>query len=86
MEKWAQRVQNIAGQTTTTFVVTNTHFQGKAVVNALQLMDMVSGEPVSVPPKLLNRYPELHSIARDTPAQRSLFLVPAREHTHKLAS
>ena len=86
LEKWAQRVQNIARQTKTTYVVTNNHFQGKAVVNALQLMDMVSGERVSVPPKLLDRYPELHSIARNAPAQRSLFLVPPTERTHKLAS
>ena len=49
-------------------------------------MEMVSDEAVSVPPKLLDRYPELLSIARNAPAQRSLFLVPPAEHTHKLAS
>ena len=86
LEKWAQRIRNIAAQTTTTFVVTNNHFQGKAVVNALQLMDMVSHERVSVPPKLLERYPELHSIAGNAPAQRSLFLAPPADHAHKLAS
>ena len=86
LEKWSQRIRNIADQTTTTFVVTNNHFQGKAVVNALQLMEKVSDEPVSVPPKLLDHYPELLSIARNAHAQRSLFLVPPAEHTHKLAS
>ena len=86
LEKWSQRIRNVAEQTTTTFVVTNNHFQGKAVVNALQLMDMVSSERVSVPPKLLDRYPELLSIARNAPAQRSLFLVPPTEHRQQLAS
>ena len=63
LEKWARRIRNVAAQTTTTFVVTNNHFQGKAIVNALQLMDMVSDEPVSVPPKLL----ELHEQAAEAP-------------------
>jgi len=86
LNKWSQRIRRVADQTTTTFVVTNNHFQGKAIVNALQLMDMVSGDRVSVPPKLLDRYPELQSIARNAPAQRSLFLVPPTEHPQQLAS
>ena len=52
-------------------------FRGQAVVNALQLTEMISGEPVDVPSPLLDHYPELLPIAKNTPAQRSLFVMPA---------
>lgn len=43
-------------------VVANNHYQGKEVVNALQVKAMISGTRVPVPPLLAERYPELKSI------------------------
>lgn len=76
LEKWKDRIEQVAGQTQTTYVITNNHFQGKAVANGLQLVELLSGEPVDVPSQLLDHYPELQSIARNAPSQRSLFLTP----------
>ena len=76
LKKWKERVDQIASQTRTTYLVTNNHFQGKAAVNALQLMEMISGDRVEVPDQLLRHYPELHESARPRPAQKSLFLMP----------
>lgn len=63
LEPWAERIKNIAHQTRATYVITNNHFQGKAVANAFQLVSLVTGRPVSVPETLLAHYPELERIA-----------------------
>jgi uncharacterized protein YecE (DUF72 family) len=44
-------------------VVTNNHFRGKEVANALELKSMVLGTNVRVPPDLLLAYPRLERIA-----------------------
>ncbi len=38
LEPWAARIQHLARGGDSTFVIANNHFQGKAVVNALQLI------------------------------------------------
>jgi uncharacterized protein YecE (DUF72 family) len=70
---WADRIQQVASQARTTYVITNNHFEGKAVVNGLQLINLLLGEPVQVPPDLFGAYPELAKIAGNAPAQGSLF-------------
>ena len=62
LEPWAQRIRNIAERTDVTYVITNNHFQGKAIANALQLISLLSHQPVRVPETLLARYPELEKI------------------------
>ena len=78
LEKWKDRIERIASQTRTTYVVTNNHFRGQAVATALQLTEMISREPVDVPSQLLDHYPELSPIAKNAPVQGSLFVMPAR--------
>lgn len=73
LEKWKARIDQIAKQAETTYVITNNHFEGKAVVNALQLLALETGERVEAPPTLLEHYPELNQAARNLPEQRSLF-------------
>jgi uncharacterized protein YecE (DUF72 family) len=73
LKQWQPRIRAVAEQAQTTYVVTNNHFQGKAVVNALQVLAGVTEEAVDAPPTLLDRYPELYPIARNLPAQRTLF-------------
>lgn len=66
LEGWKTRVETIAQKAGTTFVIANNHFEGKAVVNALQLKHMLGGGPVKAPPTLVERYVELVPIlARD---------------------
>jgi uncharacterized protein YecE (DUF72 family) len=62
LEPWAERIRNIAERTDVTYVITNNHFQGKAVANALQLISLLSRQPVRVPETLLARYPELEKL------------------------
>lgn len=71
---WKQRIENVAERALTTYVIANNHFESKASVNALELMAMVSGKRVKAPPTLLQKYPELRSIAdADEEFGRDLF-------------
>jgi uncharacterized protein YecE (DUF72 family) len=68
LEPWAQRIEHVAENAGQTFVITNNHFQAKGIVNALQLMNLLSGQKVKVPEPLRSHYPQLESIA-DAPAK-----------------
>jgi uncharacterized protein YecE (DUF72 family) len=70
---WTARIRRVAEQTRNVFVVTNNHYLGKAVVNALQLISLLRGSKVNVPEPLRQHYPELEAIASTPPAAPTLF-------------
>ena len=70
---WAGRIRKVAENARNTFVVTNNHYQGKAVVNALQLISILKRSKVKVPEPLRAHYPELDAIADKPPAEPTLF-------------
>jgi uncharacterized protein YecE (DUF72 family) len=81
---WVSRVRKVIEHARDTFVVTNNHFQGKSVVNALQLISILKGAKVKVPEPLRHRYPELDSIADSPSSEPTLFpLVESRTGTKK---
>jgi uncharacterized protein YecE (DUF72 family) len=73
LEPWAKRIEHVAKTGDSTFVITNNHFEGKGVVNALQLIHLLTREKVKVPELLRQRYPELDRIASEPPAEPLLF-------------
>jgi len=74
LTSWRERIMNIARRAGKTFVVTNNHFLGQAVVNGLELMQMVSGKKVVVPDALAARHPRLEKIREYPPgSQPGLF-------------
>jgi uncharacterized protein YecE (DUF72 family) len=70
---WAKRVAKVAERSREVFVITNNHYQGKGVVNALQLISILKRSKVKVPEPLRAQYPELEAIADSPPAEPSLF-------------
>jgi uncharacterized protein YecE (DUF72 family) len=76
LRPWAERIRHVAEQTRTTFVVANNHFEAKGVVNALQLIHMLTGEPVRVPEELRHQYPQLEAIANAPAKEPTLFPLP----------
>ncbi|MGB7285127.1 MAG: DUF72 domain-containing protein [Candidatus Acidiferrum sp.] len=76
---WAKRVGKVAERSREVFVVTNNHYQGKGVVNALQLISILKGSKVKVPEPLREKFPELESIADAPPAEPSLFPLKRRD-------
>ena len=70
---WASRIRKVAEKARDVFVVTNNHYQGKAVVNALQLISILKRSKVKVPEPLREHYPELEEIAANPPESPTLF-------------
>jgi uncharacterized protein YecE (DUF72 family) len=68
LEPWAGRINNVARDASDVYVITNNHYQGKAVVNALELIAMLKGAKLKVPEPLRAKYPQLERIA-DGPAE-----------------
>jgi len=70
---WASRIGKVAEKARDVFVITNNHYQGKAVVNALQLISILKRSKVKVPEPLREHYPELEEIAANPPESPTLF-------------
>jgi uncharacterized protein YecE (DUF72 family) len=70
---WAKRVAKVAERSRDVYVITNNHYQGKGVVNALQLISILKGSKVKVPEPLRVQFPELEAIADTPPAEPRLF-------------
>jgi uncharacterized protein YecE (DUF72 family) len=70
---WAARIQKVSKQAGTVFVITNNHYQGKGVVNALQLVNILTKSKVNVPEPLRQHFPQLDSIAAARAAEPTLF-------------
>ena len=73
LDPWAARVRHVADSDDPTFVIANNHFEGKAIVTALQLIHLLTHEKVKVPEPLRRHYPELDRIASEPPAEPLLF-------------
>ena len=62
----ADGVRRLASESAELFVVQNNHFRGKALVNALQLKQMIEGRRPAAPAELVRAYPELEeTVTRD---------------------
>jgi len=64
VEQLVQRVRRLAGERDETYVVTNNHFSGKAVANAIEILAGLEDEPPLAPPPLLDAFPRLRGVAR----------------------
>jgi uncharacterized protein YecE (DUF72 family) len=73
LRPWANRVQTLRAAAKRTYVITNNHYLGKGVVNALQLLSILKAVKVHVPETLRQPYPELNEIAAEPPAAPTLF-------------
>lgn len=73
LQPWANRILHIEEHTQSTFVVTNNHYQGKAIVNALQLIHLLTKSKVKVPEPLRAHYPQLNAIASEPEKEPTLF-------------
>jgi uncharacterized protein YecE (DUF72 family) len=70
---WNERIRTIVEKTRKTFVITNNHYLGKGVVNALQIIAALKSIKVPVPEPLRKHYPVLETIASEPAVNPSLF-------------
>jgi uncharacterized protein YecE (DUF72 family) len=73
LKPWAERIEKVAERARDVFVVTNNHYLGKGVVNALQLISLIGKTKVDVPEPLRQQYPELEAIASGPAEAPTLF-------------
>ncbi len=70
LDPWADRIRAVQQAAQETYVITNNHYLGKAVTNALELTSILEGRSVHPPPQLLAAYPELQNfMAGDTDSE-----------------
>lgn len=78
LDPWIARIKEVAKQTKEAYVITNNHFLGKAVVNALEIMSTLEERKVKAPLPLFDKYPRLSESAvpesaSDQPDEPMLF-------------
>lgn len=72
LEPWLVRIKEVAKQTRETYVVTNNHFRGQAIVNAIEIKAAVKEERVSAPEPLFKVYERLSESAVPDKAEEKL--------------
>lgn len=70
LEPLAQRAMRLDAQADATYTVTNNHFAGSAVADAVVLLDLVGSPPSSLPARWIETFPELGAIAAAHGQQR----------------
>lgn len=76
LEPWIVRIKEIARKTQESYVITNNHFRGQAVVNALEIKATLEEHKVPAPRPLFETYQALRDSAYPelrVPGPRSLF-------------
>jgi len=62
LKDWVQRIKDLGRRSAKVFVITNNHYRGQAVANALQIRNLLTGEKLEIPQLLLKRFPVLQDI------------------------
>jgi len=63
LDPWLTRIKQVAKQTRETYVITNNHFRGQAVVNAVEIKAALTEERVPAPDPLFQHYERLEESA-----------------------
>jgi len=61
---WIKMIKDLGKDSDRIYVITNNHYRGQALANALQIKNMVSGEKLEIPGGLLRQYPVLEEIVK----------------------
>ncbi|MBD3413440.1 MAG: DUF72 domain-containing protein [Candidatus Aminicenantes bacterium] len=65
LQDWIHRIQELGDKSKKTFVVTNNHYRGQALTNAIQIKYKLTNEKMDVPEQLLQNFPELKKIIKE---------------------
>ena len=64
LREWVERIKQLGRNTEKVFVITNNHYRGQAMANALQIKNMITEEKLEIPVTLLKTYPVLEEIVK----------------------
>ncbi|MGD8538862.1 MAG: DUF72 domain-containing protein [Candidatus Aminicenantes bacterium] len=65
LDEWVNRIKNLGTKSGKVFVITNNHYRGQAMANALQIKNMITGEKLEVPETLVAEFPVLKELIDD---------------------
>ena len=63
LDDWVKRIKELGNKSDKVLVITNNHYRGQALANALQIKNKITGEKLDIPLSLLKTYPLLKDIA-----------------------
>jgi uncharacterized protein YecE (DUF72 family) len=72
LAEWKERAERVASKVEHLYIITNNHFRGQALVNAVQLKFLIEGKRQNAPDRLIAAYPILRNVAHEHPAQNTL--------------
>ena len=72
LEEWSKRAGEMMGRVGSLFIITNNHFRGQALANALQLRSMLEGGVIEAPASLIRSFEILRGIASPPPGGEEL--------------
>lgn len=61
LREWAARLDGLAREAETVYVIANNHYRGQGVANAAQLRFLLEGKRLALPETLVLAYPQLRS-------------------------
>lgn len=64
---WLEKIRQMRKRVNDLYVITNNHYRGQAVVNALEIQAVIRGARVTAPQPLIEAYPRLARIAQPEP-------------------
>jgi len=65
LDDWVERIKKLGKKSDKVFVITNNHYRGQAMANALQIKNMITGDKLDVPETLLDEYPILRNLVEE---------------------
>jgi uncharacterized protein YecE (DUF72 family) len=64
LDGWVERIKDLGRNSDKVFVITNNHYRGQALANALQIKNKITGQLLNIPRTMLEKYPVLKDIAQ----------------------
>ena len=62
LEEWVEKIKDLGKKSDKVYVITNNHYRGQALANALQIKNIKTGKKLEIPHNLLSQYPVLKEI------------------------
>jgi len=61
---WIKRIKDLGNKSSKVLIITNNHYRGQALANALQIKNLITNEKLEIPYLLLEQYPDLKDIVK----------------------
>lgn len=62
LSEWTDRIKELGKSSGQVFIITNNHYRGQALANALQIKNLLTGEKLEVPLDLIKQFPLLREL------------------------